>query len=373
MFYLNYSSELLLYNILFLLLAIFITKPNITFINPQLNNKEEGSIFFFLLLTLNSIFAFWSADTYHSWDGFIVANQYLFYDIWHYEKIYNWLATVCGNEYFIWRTCIWGPACLFMYITAMKLKILNRNLLVSILLFGFFLSYTRGMLGHTMMLLGAVLFFNNENRRLEKYIGLLIICISFYFHKSMFVNIIFAILATFPLNRKRIKISLILFPFLTIIATRLINNVASGDIDMALGDVEVGNVSSRSQYYASSERASKNLFGHIYQLIEIIPQYLTIFYLYKKVIVQKLFSANSIYKYLFQLTYVSFYIASLFYFVETSSAIYDRFKYMGLFPLVFILGKVISMEYHNSKLLKWIIILQAIQITNNIVYKIYSW
>lgn len=369
----EYSWSLLLISIFVYIVSIFVAKPQITYNNLQRNNVKKGTIAFFILLMINSVFAFWSEDTYHSWEGFIIANQYQSFEVLGYEQYYNWLATAVGNAYFLWRACIWIPACLFMYWSAKRLDLLNRNFLVAMLLFGSLLSYTRGMLGHTMLVFGAVLFMDKKSNTLTKIIGLAIVCVSYYFHKSMYVNIIFAVLALFPFGKKTIVASLIAFPFLTTIATYLIDGIASGQIDMALGE-GVGGEGDRTYLYASSERVAFNTLGMIDQIIKFIPEYFTLFYLCYKVMVQKIFEKkDKVFIYLFRLTYVAIYIASLFYFVETSYGIYDRFKYMGFFPLVFVLGAVWNKEKYSSKWTKVIILLQALSILFMLSYRLYKW
>jgi hypothetical protein len=369
----EYSWSLLIISIFVYIVSILVAKPQITYNNPQRNNVKKGTIAFFILLMINSVFAFWSADTYHSWEGFIFANQYQSFEILGYEQYYNWVATAVGNDYFLWRACIWIPACLFMYWIAKRLDLLNRNFLVAMLLFGSFLAYTRGMFGHTMLLLGAVLFVDKKSNTLTKIIGLAIVCVSYYFHKSMYINIIFAVLALFPFGKKTIVASLIAFPFLTTIASSLINVIVSGQTDMALGE-GVGGVGDRTYLYASSERASFNTLGIINQIIKFIPEYFTLFYLYYKVMVQKIFEKkDKVFIYLFRLTYVAIYIASLFYFVETSYGIYDRFKYMGFFPLVFVLGAVLSKEKESNKWFRIIMLLQFFAIFLTRIVQLINW
>lgn len=369
----QYSWSLLLISIFVYIVSIFVAKPQITYNNPQRNNVKKGTIAFFILLMINSVFAFWAEDTYHSWEGFIVANQYQSFEVLGYEQYYNWLATAVGNDYFLWRACIWIPACLFMYWSAKRLDLLNRNFLVAMLLFGSLLSYTRGMLGHTMLVFGAVLFMDKKSNTLTKIIGLAIVCVSYYFHKSMYVNIIFAVLALFPFGKKTIVASLIAFPFLTIVATYLIDGIVSEQVDMALGE-GVGGVGDRTLLYASEERGVFSMLRRIDIIIKIVPEYLTLFYLCNKVMVQKIFEKkDKVFVYLFRLAYVGFYIASLFYFVDTTFGIYDRFKYMGFFPMVFVLGAVWSKEKYSSKWIKVIILLQALSILYILSYKLYKW
>lgn len=369
----QYSWTLLLVSIFIYIMSIFTAKPSITYYNPQRNNVKKGTKVFFLLMAVSSVFAFWAEDTYHSWNGFIIANQYSNYEIWGYEEIYNWLASISDNNYFIWRAYIWIPACMFMYLTAKRLDLLNRNFLVAMILFGSFLSYTRGMLGHAMLVYGAVLFMDKKSDTFTKVIGLAIVCVSYYFHKSMFVNIIFAILALFPFSKKTIIVSFIVFPFLTILATNLINGIASEELELALGE-GVGGVGDRTYEYASAEKMESNIYGIIGKIISLVPQYLVLFYLFHKVAIQKVFNKKeNVYKYLFRLTYVAFYISSLFYFVETSNWIYERFKYMGFFPLVFVIGSVWNREKKLSKTAKTIILLQAFAILFRLSYTFYSW
>lgn len=369
----QYSLSLYLISLFVFLISIFVAKPQITYRNLQRNNVRKGITAFFLLLIINSVFAFWSEDTYHSWQGFAEANRYLYFKVEDYEEVYNWLAVAVGNNYFLWRACIWVPSCLFMYWTAKRLDLLNRNFLVAMLLFGSFLSYTRGMLGHTMLLFGAVLFLDKKSGNLMKILGLVLVCVSYFFHKSMYVNIIFAVLALFPFGKKTVTISLIAFPFLTTVATYLVDGISSGQIEMTLGK-GVGGVGDRTMLYISGVHREFNLMGIFGKVLENIPQYLTIFYLYNRVMVVKIFGGGTnVYKYLFKLAYVAFYIASLFFFIETSSWIYVRFKYMGFFPMVFVLGAVWSREKRLGKWAKAIILLQAFSILFGIIAKIKNW
>lgn len=357
------SVDLLLIYLAMFLVLLIIAKPlkslnNIRTISGNVTNTEK--IVFFIFYALCLIFAFDSEDFYSYAQAFYFQRQYVNAEYMGWESIFNWFANITDN-YVLWRATIWGLAVLITYWTAAILKLNNRGFLLSVALFGFGLDvYTRGIIGHTMLVLGAVLFMDKKSNTLTKIIGLAIVCVSYYFHKSMYVNIIFAVLALFPFGKKTIVASLIAFPFLTTIATYLIDGIASGQLDIALGE-GVGGVEDRSTLYASSERMELNFYGKIRKIIQIVPEYLTLFYLYYKVIVQRIFDKDKkekVYTYLFRLTYVTIYIASLFYFVETSSWIYLRFKYMGFFPLVFVLGAVWNKEKYSSKWLKLIILLQ---------------
>lgn len=357
------SVDLLLIYLAMFLVLLIIAKPlkslnNNRTISGNVTNTEK--IVFFIFYALCLIFAFDSYDFYSYAQVFYLQRQYVNVEYMGWESIFNWFANITNN-YVLWRATIWGLAVLITCWTAVILKLNNRGFLLAVALFGFGLDvYTRGIIGHTMLVLGAILFIDKKSNTLMKIIGLAIVCVSYYFHKSMYVNIIFAVLALFPFGKKTIVASLIAFPFLTVVATYLIDGVASGQVDMAFGE-GVGGVGDSAVLYASSERLELNFYGQIAKIIQIVPEYLTLFYLYYKIIVQKIFDKDNkekVYTYLFRLTYIAIYIASLFYFVETSSWIYERFKYMGFFPLVFVLGAVWNKEKYSSKWLKLIILLQ---------------
>ena len=376
MFRVDYSWQLALINIVTFIIMLIMTKPMYTYSNPQSNNVYCGIKVFFILYASTCIFAFWEYDTYHYWNLFLKAKNYCYYQISEFEAVYNWLAEVCQNNYFLWRIFIFCPACLFLFCSAKELGLLhNRNMLVSLVLFGAMLSYTRGMLGHTMLLYGTILLVNNKNSSRKKFIGLIFFCASYFFHKSMYVNIAFALLAFYSFNKRLFVLSLIVFPFLTSIATLFINNIASGSIDIALGD-GVGGVGDRALGYASSEKLESNIKGKIANLIVLTPQYLALFYLSNRVLYEKYFTNlnnREVFTYLYRLTYLAIYIASLFAFVETSNWIYERFKYMGLFPLPFVLAKVWNLEKKTNMWIKWIILLQILSLFYTWLYRLYKW
>ena len=337
MFYVSYSYQLALISIFTFIIMLIIAKPWRTYFNPQSNNERKNIRVFFWLYVSTCIFAFWEADTYHSWEGFIEARFYDNYRIGAYEEVYNWLAGISGNNYFLWRTYIWLPACLFLFVTASRLGLLHRNMLLAMALFGSMLSFTRGMLGHTMLLFGAVLLVDKNSKIAIKFIGLMLFCLSYYFHKSMYVNIAFALLAFYPFNKKSFVVSLIVFPFLVVVATKFVDGIVSGGVSIALGE-NVGGAGDRTALYASAEKAKATFLGKIANVVIWLPEYVALLYLVNRVLYKQYFKgirSERVFIYLFRLTYIAMYVASLFAFVETSSFIYSRFKYMAYFQLVF--------------------------------------
>ena len=371
MYDVDVSYQLATICLIWFVVMLIISKPIRTLINPCNNNRYKKASFLFFLYILNSVFAFWAADTYHYWTTFIMSH-YSSDVLISSEVFYNWLAEKVNYNYFAWRACIWIPACLFIYLTAKRLNLLFGNFWVALILFGGLLAYTRGMLGHTMLLFGVVLWIDSNNSRSTRLIGLLFFCMSYFFHKSMVVNMLFALLAFYPSDKKVYLFSLIFFPFGSFLASKLIAGMVSGNIDLAVGE-GMGNTAT---VYAAGEKSVANIYGIIGKFITIIPEYLTLFYLVNRILYKNYFKGikqERIFTYLFRLTYVAIYVASLFYFVETSSWIYERFKYMAFFPLPFVLAKVWSLESRSNLWIQLIIVLQLFSLIFSWFMKIYSW
>lgn len=366
-----YNWRYALIGIIIYFIMLLIAKPHVTYSNPPKNRGAKGVSFFFILFIANSVYGLWAADTYHVWESFKVASHYARFELISYEEVYNWLGGIIGNNYFLWRLFVWLPACLFMYFTATLLDLKNRNFLLALALFAGFAAYTRGMLGHTMMLFGTILYIKNDKIRL-KLLGIVFVAISYFFHKSMFVNILFALIALYPFGKNIIQTSFVAFPFLTLLATYIINSILLG-FEIAPENEMISNT---ALIYASDESTKSNTTGIIAKIIQYLPEYLTLIYLYNRIVVKKYLSGvknEKAFNYLFRLTYVSIYISSLFLFVETSNWIYLRFKYMAFFPLVFILGKIWNLEPKSNKWIKSIIFFQLFALLYKYMYLLYQW
>lgn len=368
----DYSWGLASIGLVVCIIMLIISKPFVTFNWPQKNNVAKGIVFFFMIYTLNSIFSFWEWDTYHSWRDFIEARNYESYNIIIYEPVYNWLALLSGNHYFIWRTLIWVPACFFIYLAGRKLTILNRNFLLAIALFLAFQTCTRNLLGLSMMLLGLVFLFKDNSP--SRIFGLALIIASYFFHKTMYITLLFAMLALLPQNKKTIILLLFLFPLFSMASTYLVNNILSEKWIITMG--VLGEGSNKVLDYVSSERKVSTIYGIIEKIISYLPQYVSLIYVTKRIFFDDILEDDKqkkIWTYLCRFSFVCIYIASTFYFTETSSWIYIRFKYMGLIPLTFVIAKTWSVETHTNNWIKSIIILQLIALSYRWIVQWWHW
>ena len=179
-----------------------------------------------------------------------------------------------------------------------------------------------------------------------------------------------------PLKKNVFIISIIIFPLFVEIASRFINLLQTETISISYAD-NVGGLSDRTQTYVTGEAINININGIIGQFVKWIPTYLSLIYLCKRVIFQKYFDNirnKGIYRYLFNLTYVCFYFGTVFSFVEnTSSWIGIRFRYMGLFPLPFIIAKLWCLEKKTNNWIKSIIILSIVSILYTYIFTYKAW
>lgn len=363
----EYNADLLLLNVLFWFVMLYISRPSWSYRNPNWNDVHKGVFAFFFIYTLHCIFAFYEHDTYHYWNAFIARK----YGI--YENIYNWLAKdVTDGNFFLWRVLIWTPACYFLYLTGKRLDCLTRNFLVAFLLLDIFIvPNTRGSLGHAMMLYGAVLTMDEQSKIRTKLVGVFLVGLSFFFHKSMFVNIIFALLAIYPLKKKGITILLIAFPFLTTAATYLIDNIVSGALTIDFGE-NMQSAGTKALGYAQSEKSVYNVNGIISLIVHNAPVYVSLVYVVYRVFYQEA-QVEKVFIYLCRLAFVCIYIGSLFSFVETSNWISIRFRFMGMFPLPFVVGRLWSYDNESNRWIKLIILLALFQNLWKFTYQYYSW
>ena len=87
------------------------------------------------------------------------------------------------------------------------------------------------------------------------------------------------------------------------------------------------------------------------------------FYIARRILQEEVLKADrnkTVITYLFKYSFIAIYIASLFYFTETSSWIYIRFMNMAVYPLAIALAYIWSMETKKTKWAQSIIIIQLI-------------
>ena len=223
-----------------------------------------------------------------------------------------------------------------------------------------------------MLLYGLVLFVDDNSH--SKFLGLVLIFASYFFHRTMYITILFAGVALIKQNRKSVILLVMLYPFIVILATYVINAIVSG---IGLGTIEnLGSGDSKVEAFASAENAEATIFGIIQQIITYVPQYLALVYVTKRILFDKILNNDDkcmIWTYLMKFSFVCIYVASCFCFSGGSHWIFERFKYMGMIPLTFVLAKVWSVEPKTNLWVKSLIFLQSLSLSYRWFIQYYHW
>lgn len=358
----DYSWQLALLCYFVYMLMLSIAKPTFSYKHPHINSKPSNCKFFFLLLILINVFSFWEYDTYHTWELFNNQTFVSSNGVEAFEEVYNYISKISNGNYFLWRFIIWGTAFILIYLVSGILNIRNRHFLTAVALFIAFAGYSRVILGCSILVFGSTLLFKRKNILL-KILALSVIFASYFFHKSMYVYVIFAVLALLPIKHRTYKLLLYAYPFLTTITTYLVNNNDFITWITELGKFVGGNNMDGGLSYIEQERAIANSKGIITQIITVLPTYLSLLYIERKIVCDNILYNNknkAVIQYLFKISFISVYIASLFYFTETSSWIYIRFMNMAVYPLTIVLAYLWTVDNRHTKWTRYIIIIQLI-------------
>lgn len=256
----QYIFNFVLINIIFLVTYISRHKP-----------KKITSTW--LLILVFCLFAYWDPDYFSFRRGFYTSLQDF------RDPLYYYISQISLNSYILFRFIIWGTALYLFYMTIKKFNV-HHNMAVFVFVISSLplFAQMRGSLGLSAYCLGLSLLLNNRNHRLSTTLwGVVIICLSYFGHRSMIVPILLTPLIL--LRPKKIyifAIAIIGIGFGQIIS-HLLSNIASGDLILnaspALSGAEEG-----LAHYASKESVvthnwkytlTTNLRRHTYTILFI--------------------------------------------------------------------------------------------------------
>lgn len=120
------------------------------------------------------------------------------------EKLYYYLANILNGNYLLFRTIVWGAGLSFMMYAFKQASLDPYRCLF--FLFGCYITlfaYSRAGAAHASFFCGLILLFKDRNIRgfQSFFIGIVLLALSFFLHRSMLVLIILAPLAIIPFNR----------------------------------------------------------------------------------------------------------------------------------------------------------------------------
>lgn len=290
-----------------------------------------------VLILLFFLFAFWGGDYFHYMNGFSIIKQNPHVEM-SFEKVYYWIISITPS-YLFFRLIVWG-GCLVVYmITLSRLKI---PIGIGLLFFAAFsllrLSYARASLAMAIMCLGLAIFAGkrNSNKFISFFIGLGVIFVSFFFHKSAYFGIVMIISAILlsSINKKGMSIALMI----AIVATSfLIVRTYIGDLMMASIDSDESNLSLEvGQKYLGRDISERGWGGQIRNFAEMVPNYFGLwiyFRLRMKGMLQKSSRQMLLFVNLFLMTIL---VATVFLFTFgglNTIFLYHRFMRFNLIPL----------------------------------------
>ena len=214
-----------------LLFLIFLLMKN-ALIESKKVSVQNRTVAFLLIITY-ILFSFWG-DWFHYNKAYVLFSTRKINET--FEDVYIWIISNLTINYISFRIIIWLGAFAIVWATCKRL-LLDRDLFLLFLgccwisLF----SYARVIVTMSLLYYGLALFVKpyNHHKILSKIIGISIIGISFFFHKSALFGI-FTIIVGYALskfNRKIYWILPLLFPIVLGIVYIFVEKFLGGSFD----------------------------------------------------------------------------------------------------------------------------------------------
>lgn len=337
------TQILVLVDITLFFTIYLLLKPAISLKYKINKSRSNLSIIFIVLFC---IYAFYDLD-YFSYLNFFESSS-RDTDISHLESVYLWIAHFVGNSYLLFRLVIWGGA-FWLLLVIFKRSYADRNiaLLFFITLYLTKFAYGRVSLAMALAFCGFILIFKFSKRKLLRILyilfGLVIICSSYFFHKStpfVFIIMTLSILAL-PMNRKMLCISGVLYIFIIYIFQ---NFGAEFVLNIDNANDSLVDISSTQGYLLADKRES-GIGAFVQRILERIPYYIII-YIYVKAVWQGKYEDWPVHiKAMSNCSFCIIILSTLFAFGSSinTTVMYYRFLYFSMIP------NVVMLSYCYSK------------------------
>lgn len=316
---LKYSIDIFLWLLLVLL--------NYSSIHSSFPRFKDTYWFSVILIIMFAVFGYITGD-YDNYIYIYDASEY-YNETVHVESLYAALMDWSHGNYALWRFFIWGPAVL---IYGIILKKLNVNLNVAFMFFAilpmFYFCSHRQYLGLAIMYLGLVFFTTpSKNLIMSRLFAVMLMISSIYFHRSMPLYILLALVAMLPFKKSTYIIMALLFPVIYINFEWILNFVTV--------TVNTSAMELYSRNYIDSEfRVDITMWGIIGNIVNQLPVYLLLVYaLYKSAFSSDAFAVPLMAKIFLNLAVLEIYLSLLFTGQEVSAFLAPRFREYSLMPL----------------------------------------
>lgn len=328
-------------------------------------NRDRYSIRSFLLfcgIILFALTSFINDDFFHYYETMIeykngvMDSQYLGIEM-PYQHIIHFIQ---GN-YALFRLIVWGGSLLLILISVKIFETNTYNTLFLILA-GYIMiySYARATLAMSIYTLGVIIVCVESEHKfnlLKKIIGILIITLSIYFHRSMVPVVILSLFfILLPYKRKFAKISLIIFPIIVFLFSTGLQIVIDDLplISNSFADDETG-ILRKIEHYEELTTATSNFKGYI----GLILKYST-FYIPFVIIANRFRTSSEMINirkrglFLYLITYIIIAAATSMLFLGISnSVLFYRYLFMSFIPMSILISymrkyKMLERRQYNT-------------------------
>lgn len=263
---------LVLSNVVFVLILFLLTRTVLVDRGLPILRRR----FVILLVFLFCLFSFWGADWFHYFFFFNGVKEGL--ENFNEERLYVWLVeNICPN-YLVFRGIVWGLA-LFLFIKTLK----NLDINIDYALFFFcsiyliWFSYARVSLAMSLMFYGYSLIVSSYRKRMIGLIvGIALIGLSYFFHKSALFGIAIVSLALLAKITKKEVVFLFILLFTFPLIIYIISSYLGSGVEAIMSDEEsiMGEYMTSGNRYLEADKSIRGVGNFIVSLLERIPYYL---------------------------------------------------------------------------------------------------
>lgn len=306
---------------------------------------QENRTIVVILIFIYIIFSFWGDWFHYNRDVILIKNGWET----NLEDIYKWLINNICFHYLVFRILIWGTAFLLLWKTARNLHI-NIDLVLLFLGCGWMtlFAYARVTLAMSILYYGfSLLYINNRNSILYHILGILLICGSFFFHKTALFGIAMILLGFIgsKVNSKFLVGILLLTPLLIGIVSNYLFQFVISEFDSS--NTLIQQSSAAGKEYLQNDSEDSGLGAMIRSFFEYSSYYLMAFICLFSILSNrnKIHISNAI-KTLSTICLLTIASASIFAFDLglNTKVIYVRFLRFSVIPIILLMAYF----YQNS-------------------------
>ena len=226
------------------------------------------------------LFSFWGTDWFHYAEMYFNILYVSGFNT-SLESVYTVIAAISPN-YLVFRAIIWGVA-LYLLCLLFKHVTISGDLLLALfcVLWLIDFSYGRIVLAYTMMYLGGSVLMKpvKGKRLLSLMLGIALLILSLFFHKTAFFGVALVVLALFSrlLNKRTFVLIMVIYPFVLLLVQLLLMQF----MDTAVDTNEHSSSSAAGQAYLNKDTREIGPAYLLYLILRYIPYYMVAWIAYK--------------------------------------------------------------------------------------------